>query len=43
MKFYCSIRLLFFFVGINIIRVNETVVEWRHFVLYFDDDGFKLP
>ena len=28
---------------LGLISVNETVVEWRHFVLYFDDDGFRLP
>ena len=42
MKFYCCAVFSSSLLG-SIIRVNETVVEWRHFVLYFDDDGFKLP
>ena len=41
MKFYCC--AVFSSSLLESIRVNETVVEWRHFVLYFDDDGFKLP
>ena len=41
MKFYCC--AVFSSSLLGSIGVNETVVEWRHFVLYFDDDGFKLP